>query len=506
MMARTTAPRRPLARLAPRFVFFPQNRGKGAALREAFSILFSRGFDAVVTIDADGQHLPEEVPRLLAVADERRTRPGHARSSVRGNGKRAPNEQPALVTGDLVGRGSGDLRRADRLPPLYACADRTHGVSRDRFRGRERRRRARRAAWIPRDDDAGSSRARRWQGTSHYRPVLDSLRIASGVLHARFLATDGATLLPPPADPSTCTGAWPDPSAAGPLSRHRRVLVPFAYWAFTRLPPWTEWISVSVFAMFFFLTLSRIRGALASNLEPVIGPAGRPGRTPSLVPNLWAFSWCLTERYRRLATPNASGRRSKVRSTGAQVTEGTGGLLLVTAHVGPWETASHFGASNSPRRIHIVREKEIDPRAQQFIQDLLSRSGDEYVTHFAGENLTLALELAKALREGDVVALQCDRPRAGGRTVIVNLFGRPMPLPTGPAALARAANVPILPVFNFRDARFRLRTVVRAPIHVDHTTDRDSDVANAVHRLATEIEWAIRHRPYQWFCFRRLWE
>ena len=77
----------------------------------------------------------------------------------------------------------------------------------------------------------------------------------------------------------------------------------FAYWAFTRLPPWTEWISVSVFATFFFLTLSRIRGALASNLEPVIGPAGRLEGLRRSYRTLWAFSWCLTERYRRLANP-----------------------------------------------------------------------------------------------------------------------------------------------------------------------------------------------------------
>ena len=48
----------------------PTNRGKGAALRAAFEILFSRGFTGVVTLDADGQHLPEEIPRLLAAASE----------------------------------------------------------------------------------------------------------------------------------------------------------------------------------------------------------------------------------------------------------------------------------------------------------------------------------------------------------------------------------------------------------------------------------------------------
>lgn len=280
----------------------------------------------------------------------------------------------------------------------------------------------------------------------------------------------------------------------------------FAYWAFTRLPPWTEWVSVTVFTTFFFLTLGRIRGALASNLEPVLGRAGRLEALRRSYRTLWAFAWCLTERYRRLAAPELFSATIEGEEHWRQVIDGTGGVVLVTAHVGPWENATHFGASNSPRRIHIVREKEIDPRAQQFVQELLSRSGTSFITHFAGEELSLALELAKALRAGDVVALQCDRPREGGRTIIVSLFGRPMPLPTGPAALARAAHVPILPVFNFRDGRFRGRSVVRAPICVPRTADRDADVAVATRRLAAEIEWAISQRPHQWFCFRRLWE
>src|SRR5437879_2690130 len=44
---------------------FPVNRGKGASLLAAFEMLFGRGVDGVVTLDADGQHLPEEIPRLL---------------------------------------------------------------------------------------------------------------------------------------------------------------------------------------------------------------------------------------------------------------------------------------------------------------------------------------------------------------------------------------------------------------------------------------------------------
>ena len=44
------------------------NLGKGAAIQTGFRKLATRGFDFVLVLDADGQHLPEEIPRFLEAA------------------------------------------------------------------------------------------------------------------------------------------------------------------------------------------------------------------------------------------------------------------------------------------------------------------------------------------------------------------------------------------------------------------------------------------------------
>jgi glycosyltransferase involved in cell wall biosynthesis len=41
------------------------NQGKGAALRTGFRYALDHGFDAVLTLDADGQHDPAEMPKFL---------------------------------------------------------------------------------------------------------------------------------------------------------------------------------------------------------------------------------------------------------------------------------------------------------------------------------------------------------------------------------------------------------------------------------------------------------
>jgi glycosyltransferase involved in cell wall biosynthesis len=44
----------------------PENRGKGEALRAGFRQALADGADAVVTLDADGQHDPAEIPAFVA--------------------------------------------------------------------------------------------------------------------------------------------------------------------------------------------------------------------------------------------------------------------------------------------------------------------------------------------------------------------------------------------------------------------------------------------------------
>lgn len=274
------------------------------------------------------------------------------------------------------------------------------------------------------------------------------------------------------------------------------------------LPYWLMLPLMVPFVAFFSTVLRNIRAAVASNLEAVLGPCGWLERQARIFKTIWVFAWCLTERYERLATD----RRFLIGAEGLdhwrELNASGEGFILVTAHIGAWEVGSMLPSFQEARQVHVVREAETDPRAQKFIAELIrSRAGDLYTTHFA-EDPQLGVDLLDALRRGEIVALQGDRPRNGGRSADIALFGRPFPVPIGPVALARAAGVPILPVFVFREGRKRYRCSLRAPIRVGGTGghgSRQAEIDLALQRFAAELEWAISHRPYQWFCFRKLW-
>ena len=48
----------------------PVNQGKGAALQTGFKAIFSDGGEAVIVMDGDGQHDPEELPKFIKCAGE----------------------------------------------------------------------------------------------------------------------------------------------------------------------------------------------------------------------------------------------------------------------------------------------------------------------------------------------------------------------------------------------------------------------------------------------------
>ena len=164
-----------------------QNLGKGAALRMAFSVLFGRGFEAVVTVDADGQHLPEEIPKLI----ERWGQGGDLVMGARDHlysemsrVRRASNTLSSRAISFIAGVDLRDCQTGFRLYTRRLFE--TTGFPEPRFEAE--------SAVIVRAARRGLPiltvpvRLGFADGlsTSHYRPVIDSLRIASAVARARY--------------------------------------------------------------------------------------------------------------------------------------------------------------------------------------------------------------------------------------------------------------------------------------------------------------------------------
>lgn len=67
------------------------NRGKGAALNTGFAFALKEGFGFVITMDADGQHAPSDIPRFIAAWETR-----GAAAVIVGNRMGDPRGMPPL--------------------------------------------------------------------------------------------------------------------------------------------------------------------------------------------------------------------------------------------------------------------------------------------------------------------------------------------------------------------------------------------------------------------------
>jgi glycosyltransferase involved in cell wall biosynthesis len=100
------------------------NRGKGAAVRTGLQRLRDRGFERAVAIDADGQHLPEEIPKLLAESDRHpeamvlavREKAGQPIALL----NRLANGMADWMTSQVAGRAFPDTQCGLRVYPLPA--------------------------------------------------------------------------------------------------------------------------------------------------------------------------------------------------------------------------------------------------------------------------------------------------------------------------------------------------------------------------------------------------
>lgn len=165
------------------------NRGKGAALKTGFAWALEHGFEAVITLDADAQHLPGEIPKFIATREET-----GADLIIGGRAhlfpqmlprRRLANQFSAACISIAAGVRVTDSQSGFRLYSanlLRAIKLRTDGFDMESEVIVRAGRRKLKVVTIPIDLGFVNGIA-----TSHYKPLLDTVRIAWTVMRTRVV-------------------------------------------------------------------------------------------------------------------------------------------------------------------------------------------------------------------------------------------------------------------------------------------------------------------------------
>ena len=175
------------------------------------------------------------------------------------------------------------------------------------------------------------------------------------------------------------------------------------------------------------------------------------------------------------------------------------GVLVVSCHMGSYEVvAAIWSATLAP--VSFFAE-ELEPRALfQWYRDTRARLGISVLTLDHG-GIRKVLE---ALRDQEMVITAIDRDITGTGHVMP-FFGKPAPIPLGPAAMALRLGTPLLPVCVYRLPDDSYMAEGAPLIYARSTGNARDDQVRATEALLRQIEVFIQKHPEQWHVPHRIW-
>jgi len=174
------------------------------------------------------------------------------------------------------------------------------------------------------------------------------------------------------------------------------------------------------------------------------------------------------------------------------------GLLIASAHIGNWEV---LAAALRVRGLggYVVGLQRRRDSSSQWLVDMRRAYGVESLPQDVSPRVLL-----ETLRAGRTIGLVCDLEVRRLAGEFVPFFGRPALTMTAPAALARAARLPVVPVRCIaRGAGYELG--VGEPLHLDPALDRRAAATELLTRLNGVFEGWIRETPEQWAWHQPRW-
>ena len=275
----------------------------------------------------------------------------------------------------------------------------------------------------------------------------------------------------------------------------------------TNVPFYLRPVMIFFWTIFFFFFAGPARRAILSNLKVVL-----PGSSPLLNQarawlTLYHFAWTIADAADYKLAKTEFAYELEGEEFLEQLASGPGAILL-TAHMGSYDLGAAVFAERFQRDIRMVRAPEADAETARHLDQSLERAGAGAVkVAYNVSSMALPLELLNAIRAGEIVSIQGDRPVPNASQRPVGLFGKIVSLPDGPFMLAFVTEAPIFPVFIVRSSFHHYKIIARPPICCGRTErDREAVIEEAMQAWTKTLEQIVAAHWSQWFSLVPIFE
>jgi KDO2-lipid IV(A) lauroyltransferase len=266
-----------------------------------------------------------------------------------------------------------------------------------------------------------------------------------------------------------------------------------------RFPRWWMRYSPPFFGLAAAVVVPGARRAVRRNLEHIRGPAPLWRDALETAETFTNYASCLSEALARGSKNGGSLATSFV--GGEHMHDAVAqrrGVLVLTMHTAGWEVATPLWFRDTNVEVLVVMEREKNTRAQA-IQDAPRATPGVRFVH-VGDDPLAALPILRHLENKGAVGIQIDRLPGNGRTVGVELMGRPYSIPEGPLRIAQLSGAPLLPSFSARLGFHEYHARTYPPMTVARRASR-SELERTAQQIADAMGDFLRRFPTQWFHF-----
>jgi lauroyl/myristoyl acyltransferase len=278
----------------------------------------------------------------------------------------------------------------------------------------------------------------------------------------------------------------------------------YLHWGARHCPWFMEPVFMALFSFLFWVACGTARNAVARNLSVILPGTSGFGNQFRALRVFWNFAWTITD----LAHVRNGEDVITWEITGMphlqELQAKEDGAILLTAHMGNYDVAAPIFAHKFKRPIHMVRAPERLQENQEYQKKKRDRqTSDTFIIHYNEPGNMLGLELARAVDEGGIVAIQGDRVLFDVSPMTMTFKdGVEWNIPRGPFILASVARTTIHPVFIIRVGyrRYRVHAEPSYALSMEGCSRNEAQAVaarqwNEVLRKIIEANWQ------QWFVF-----
>ncbi|WP_221393101.1 lipid A biosynthesis acyltransferase [Dyadobacter sp. NIV53] len=170
--------------------------------------------------------------------------------------------------------------------------------------------------------------------------------------------------------------------------------------------------------------------------------------------------------------------------------KGKGGILL-SAHLGNWETAGNLLKGRITPTINIVMLDAEVESIKQYME--LSTGGSRFKIIAIKNDLSHIIAIRNALINNEFVAIHADRYMEGAKFTELDFLGKKAKFPIGPFVIASKFDAPVTFVFAAKDGKYSYHLSATLPII---TKMKAEEIAKL---YVAELEKKVSQYPEQWF-------